>query len=440
MSEDELRVGVGVTDEGFSAAMEQYKAQLEAFGKGSDEAKVATRDMMSAMRESHREQQMGVNIWKEEHEGLMTGIKLFNEVGSTVGKVQNMFQQYNIMQIRVQKANEDMKSAQEKVNEAQEKLNALMSSGTAKASDIAKAQANLKQAQDDLKDATDKVNEAQSQQNAQLVGFALQIPSFIGNIVQMGLTLSTLGTIFPALGGGISMVSGAFSTLNLALGPIGWALLAIAAVVAIFAAAWINDWGGIREKTQWVIDGIVGALKWFADFIGGIARAIGGFFDWLTGKSNDTVNQVQSNTSKIQGEGQRQQQAMQQTSQQAQAQTTSTTTTSTTTATTPATTATTPATTATAPAGGGRTTYAHAAQFGGAGIVNQPTLFLAGEAGPEAYAFSPLGRAGGPALGNINVNIYTGPISNRADVDYLYETFSRRLREEMKRSSFVVRR
>ncbi len=46
---------------------------------------------------------------------------------------------------------------------------------------------------------------------------------------------------------------------------------------------------------------------------------------------------------------------------------------------------------------------------GGSGIVTEPTLFVAGEAGPEAFSFAPL-RAGatggvGTTIGNVNITI-----------------------------------
>ena len=50
---------------------------------------------------------------------------------------------------------------------------------------------------------------------------------------------------------------------------------------------------------------------------------------------------------------------------------------------------------------------------GGYGLVSNPTLFLAGEEGPEAYSFTPMGMGGGISSGGsinvreINVNVYT---------------------------------
>jgi len=49
--------------------------------------------------------------------------------------------------------------------------------------------------------------------------------------------------------------------------------------------------------------------------------------------------------------------------------------------------------------------------YGGSGIVSKPTLFLAGEAGPEAYRFTPLAGApigtSGTAINAVNIYITT---------------------------------
>ncbi len=59
--------------------------------------------------------------------------------------------------------------------------------------------------------------------------------------------------------------------------------------------------------------------------------------------------------------------------------------------------------------------------FGGAGVVREPTVFVAGEAGPEMYAFAPLSVGGTPTgaavgTGGIIVNIY-----GTADRDAIFE-------------------
>ncbi len=57
---------------------------------------------------------------------------------------------------------------------------------------------------------------------------------------------------------------------------------------------------------------------------------------------------------------------------------------------------------------GKSTVKPQAMAMGGTGIVTRPTLFLAGEAGPEAYGFEPLGAKAtqiGGSVGTININI-----------------------------------
>lgn len=56
------------------------------------------------------------------------------------------------------------------------------------------------------------------------------------------------------------------------------------------------------------------------------------------------------------------------------------------------------------PAGTGEAT---SEQFGGEGLVTKPTLFLAGEAGPEYFSFVPMAKGGGGAAGGMTIN---GPL------------------------------
>lgn len=65
---------------------------------------------------------------------------------------------------------------------------------------------------------------------------------------------------------------------------------------------------------------------------------------------------------------------------------------------------------------------AKAMAFGGDEIVTQPTLFLAGEAGPERAIFQPLGRRGSGSSGtNISININNPTISSRDSIAELAE-------------------
>ena len=61
-------------------------------------------------------------------------------------------------------------------------------------------------------------------------------------------------------------------------------------------------------------------------------------------------------------------------------------------------------------------------QFGGEGIVSRPTLFLAGEAGPEAFSFRPMAKGGGGIGGGITIQgpllVVEGSV-DRATADYV---------------------
>ena len=69
---------------------------------------------------------------------------------------------------------------------------------------------------------------------------------------------------------------------------------------------------------------------------------------------------------------------------------------------------------------------------GGQGVVTKPTLFLAGEAGAEAFSFSPLSKGGGTG-GNIYVEINNPSIRSDDDIDDLVEAVSRQLAYETDR-------
>ncbi|GEM_PF-6899538 len=67
---------------------------------------------------------------------------------------------------------------------------------------------------------------------------------------------------------------------------------------------------------------------------------------------------------------------------------------------------------------------------GGSGVVTRPTLFLAGEAGPERFSFTPLNRMNNQTSNNqiINNNItINASIRDDRDIDALAEEISRRI-------------
>lgn len=72
---------------------------------------------------------------------------------------------------------------------------------------------------------------------------------------------------------------------------------------------------------------------------------------------------------------------------------------------------------------------------GGEGIVSRPTMFLAGEAGPEYYNFTPMSKMGRSSGGNVvvNIEINNPMVRTDNDIDELTEKISTRLAQEIER-------
>lgn len=75
--------------------------------------------------------------------------------------------------------------------------------------------------------------------------------------------------------------------------------------------------------------------------------------------------------------------------------------------------------------------------LGGEGVVNTPTLFLAGEAGPERYNFTPLWKESGQpskqTINHISVTIHNPNVRSDQDIEKLTEEVSKRIALEAER-------
>jgi hypothetical protein len=102
-------------------------------------------------------------------------------------------------------------------------------------------------------------------------------------------------------------------------------------------------------------------------------------------------------------------------------------------------------------AGGGGTAKGliQVMQEGGYGVVDRPTLFLAGEHEPEAYSFRPASKGGSEPVErsltiNFSPNIQAGPVYGvrgvRELADLLYEEFNKRIRNELKSRTLYLER
>ena len=83
-------------------------------------------------------------------------------------------------------------------------------------------------------------------------------------------------------------------------------------------------------------------------------------------------------------------------------------------------------------------------EHGFEGVINQPTLALIGERGPEQVSVQPIGKSsGGGVTHNWNINVSTGPVSGLSGAeelaDIIYDKISRKVRTEMRGNSFFTR-
>lgn len=107
-------------------------------------------------------------------------------------------------------------------------------------------------------------------------GFAKENPKIVAGFLAitmalgaLGATVLALGPIFAGIGAVISMVTASWGAIVTVIGgvaafltgPIGIALIAIIGLIGLLTTAWLNNWGGIRDITQQVIEYLTPAFN-----------------------------------------------------------------------------------------------------------------------------------------------------------------------------------
>jgi len=158
-------------------------------------------------------------------------------------------------------------STENKVTTAQEDYNTAVAKYGPNSSQALSAQKALTSAIDEHNKAVDAASAAQSKYQMALVGVALQIPNVAFNVLNLVMGLQGIGVASSIAGAAHAVMSGIYvagTTLMTAAqaafdavmdaNPVVLIILAIIAVAALLYEAWTNDWGGIREKFQAVVD------------------------------------------------------------------------------------------------------------------------------------------------------------------------------------------
>lgn len=82
-------------------------------------------------------------------------------------------------------------------------------------------------------------------------------------------TITAIIAAVSAMSGAISAAGGIIAAIVAILGgPLTIIIVAIAALISLLVAAWVNDWGGIQEKTQAVVTFITDAIQKFLAWAG----------------------------------------------------------------------------------------------------------------------------------------------------------------------------
>jgi ABC-type cobalt transport system substrate-binding protein len=109
------------------------------------------------------------------------------------------------------------------------------------------------------------------------MGFVGMLPGLSAGFTAVG---GAVGLLMPVLTGLrtvlMTSVIPSIAATVVAMGPVLIPIAAIGAAVALLAAAWSNDWGGIRTKTEEVIGNLSQAFQGFLDTAGPIWEGVSG--------------------------------------------------------------------------------------------------------------------------------------------------------------------
>ena len=240
-----------------SQALDVAGKEMSGLGVASSQSSGGVSSLRKALRDAAFEANAAERAFKVMHDTMYDVAEVFQGVAGIVGKVQNMFTQYQVTQIRLVELQEKVAYAQEKYNEA-----------------VAKYGENSRQAQEAarrLADAQRDLEQATFQANMQLVGFALQIPGLGKNVLDLAAKIADLkagkdalitvaeklGMAFDGLSSKTTGLANAMGALNSAAGAGGLlgTLARLGGLVGGFAALL----GGVavaseiteRQMEQW---------------------------------------------------------------------------------------------------------------------------------------------------------------------------------------------
>ncbi|RJX15266.1 hypothetical protein CW703_06910 [Candidatus Bathyarchaeota archaeon] len=194
-------------------------------------------------------------------------------VTSSALNLYNAYDRLAAVQARLMSLEASLKSARAGYMRVQQRLNKLIAEGKQGTEEYARELERLEAYEIRIRQYTLQLEDAQDEVAKTYMQMALSV------VPLLTTTLTQLGTV-----GLTSVITGfkgaalAAKGMLISMGPIGWVLMGLTAAITVFAIAWQNNWGGIREKVQ-------AFCNWFKTiydtYIRPVFEAIGNGFRWL---------------------------------------------------------------------------------------------------------------------------------------------------------------
>jgi hypothetical protein len=403
-----------------------------------DDASDTLRQISSNAQRSMSDVEVAAHQVEDAHKQMNTGLKDivtgFSGVATSAFMLYNSYDRVVTSEVALDRANLIVKTSANAVEDAQNKLNAAVEKYGPDSVQAQSAAKDLQLAQERYQVATERADLAQGNLNQAMVSSALTvIPSVISAISSLSKMTGGIDKVTESLGilsgsGGLGGVTEALGSASVGSSGLGIALGALIIPIAAATAAGLALIGALAAIGSWA----KASYDSIAHTTEETARA--------SNMMDDYTESIIAANKAMAGLG----------------TTTITPPPNPTTPTAPSipivvvnpTSTAMPTTTVSSGGGGGIKTMI-TMQEGGFGVVDKPTLFLAGEHEPEAYAFSPLNRIPAEKTErsvtiNFNPTIHSGPVYGvqgaKELVNLIYDEFSRRVRAELKAQTFFMGR
>ena len=177
MSAGEVDIIVKAQDNA-SASLSAIQQKVMDLATAQGSLATSYADARSEINTQQRSISTLTNAYREQYESVYLAGRAFSDLSSIVQRVLNMYQQYNVAMIRQNQIQKEVTTAQQAYNDAITKYGEGSSEAASKLSELTSAQ-------EALATNTERVN-------AMLVAFVVQIPSFIGPIMNTAIAFKIL--------------------------------------------------------------------------------------------------------------------------------------------------------------------------------------------------------------------------------------------------------